>query len=79
MTNKKSAMDRAYEMFTTPMNKLPPLAIKFLQYQVSKLMYCGEVALTSFAIYAQIVEGLECDNKLYKADEEDRKWFRERE
>lgn len=54
------AVVRGVEMMGTPMNKLPASAMKFMRYMCKKYMMCGEVMLTSYIVYAQIVEGLDC-------------------
>lgn len=69
------AMKRAQEMMTIPMRKLPPLALEFAEYTCKQVGMCSEVLLTCWAVYAQLVEGLECDDSLYLARTEDKAWF----
>lgn len=73
-----NAVQRGVEMMNIKMGELPPLAVEFLRHLASKVGYCGEVCLTAFAVYAQCVEGLPCDDDLYEARPEDRQWFSER-
>jgi hypothetical protein len=70
-------MEKAAEMMGTPMGDLPELAIEFLRKTSKEVGFCGEVCLTCFAVYAQCVEHLPCEDKLYKARKEDRAWFKE--
>ena len=67
-----TALERASQMMTTPMSELPSLARNFLAYSKPQ---CGEMMVTAFAIYAQIVEGCDCDDWLYQAKDSDRRWF----
>lgn len=69
------AVDRAVEMMKIPMNELPKRAIGYAKFMCNKYMMCGEVLLTSWAHYAQAVEGLECDDDLYKITEEGKEFF----
>jgi len=70
-----NAVERATKMMHTPMKDLPPLAVKFARHLCSKHGMCGEVFITAYAIYAQHVEGLPCDDDLYKASPQDVEWF----
>lgn len=65
------AVNRGVEMMKIPMRDLPAEAFIFAGYMCSKYGMCGEVLLTAYCYYAQIVEGLECanDDELYKAHE----------
>ena len=73
----KTAMERTAELMDTPMNQWPELAIDFLKKTSKEVGFCGEVAVTSAAVYAQCIENLPCEDKLYKASKEDRAWFKE--
>lgn len=60
------ALTRAMKMFNDiPMGQLPDQALIFCAYMCKKYMGCGEVMLTAYGIYAQIVEGLSCDEEMY--------------
>lgn len=72
---RKTALVRAREMMQCPMGRLPQPAVEFAKYTCAKVGVCSEVLLTCWAIYAQIVEGLPCDDELYKAQAEDKEWF----
>jgi hypothetical protein len=72
------AVKRGMEMLYIPQNKLPPLAYEYARTLCNKLGMCGEVYLTAFAVYAQCVEGLECDDEGYKASDEAVDWFAQR-
>lgn len=62
------AVDRGIFMLTKiPMRELPREAKIFAGYMCSKYGMCGEVLLTAYCYYAQIVEGLTCDDVAYLA------------
>jgi hypothetical protein len=71
----KDAVERGVQLATIPMKDVPPLAIEFLRHLAKKVGMCGEVCITAFAVYAQCVEGLPCDDDLYRARPEDIEWF----
>jgi len=64
-----TALERAQEMMTTPMGQLPIMAVLYARKLLSEVGVCGEVYLTAYAAYAQCVEGLACDDDLYKAQD----------
>lgn len=66
------AVQRGREMLYIPIRDLPPLATKFANYLCNQVGMCLEVYLT---VYAQCVEGLKCDDELYKARREHIYWF----
>lgn len=70
-----TAMQRAQEMMLVPRKDLPPLATEFAQYLCGQVGMCGEVFLTSYAVYAQIVEKKVCRDDLYWPDREALEWF----
>lgn len=74
-TAAADAVKRGVELATVPMKDVPPLAIEFLRHLARKVGMCGEVCITAFAVYAQCVEGLPCDDDLYRARPEDIEWF----
>lgn len=69
------AVKRGTEMLNQPMNQLPTLATEFAQKLCREVGVCLEVLLTAYVVYAQIVEGLPCDDSLYQARDNDREWF----
>ena len=71
----KTAEERGMEMMFIPMGELPPLALKFLKKLCGEIGGCGETYLTAWTVYAQCVEGLSCNDDLYKARIEDIAWF----
>jgi hypothetical protein len=71
----KDAVERGIQLATTPMKDVPLLAREFLWHLAKKVGMCGEVCITAFAVYAQCVEGLPCDDDLYLARPEDIEWF----
>jgi len=75
--NQSPAVKRAVELAGTPMGKVPMPALKFARYLCRKLGMCGEMFVTAYAAYAQIVEGLECDDPLYAVDEQNRAMYEE--
>ena len=72
----QTAEERGMAMMTVPMGQLPYIAVMFNKHKCAKLGGCMEVFLTSWTVYAQCVEGLECTDDLYIAREEDKQWFR---
>lgn len=61
-----SAVDRGVHLLTrVPVGDLPPEAIIYAGYLCMKVGMCGEVMLSAYVVYAQIVEGLACDDALY--------------
>lgn len=52
----KTALDRAQEMMCIPQGQLPIEALELAYYMCRDLGGCGEVFLTAYAIYAQVVE-----------------------
>lgn len=73
----KKATERGQEMMLIKMGELPKMALDFLEHLVSKVGMCMETCLTAYTVYAQIIEGLSCDDSLYKARDEDIIWFKE--
>lgn len=73
----KNAEDRGHEMMLYPIRDLPHLAIAFAKVLCQEFGMCGETLLTAWTIYAQMVEGLPCEDDLYKPRDEDLLWFSE--
>jgi hypothetical protein len=61
------AVERGIALMKIPMRDLPPEAFIFCGYMCKRYMMCMEVMLTAYCYYAQIVEGLSCDDDLYLA------------
>lgn len=72
------AVTRGQEMLMKPMIELPTLAVEFARHLCSKVGGCMEVFLTAYAVYAQIVEKLPCNDNLYQPDQDAIAWFAER-
>lgn len=64
----KTAVDRAMEMMTIPTGKLPIEAVELAYYIAKELGGCGEIFITAYAIYAQVVEGYTTDDTPYHMD-----------
>jgi hypothetical protein len=62
------AVHRGMQLFAMPMGQLPDEALIYCAYMCKKYMGCGEVMLTAYCVYAQLHEGLECDDEMYLAD-----------
>jgi hypothetical protein len=73
--SKKTSVDRAVELMSVPAKDLPPIALAFRNQLCSELGMCMEVCLTAFAVYANLVEGLECDDAAYAPRGVDVEWF----
>lgn len=72
------AVDRGMHMFLkTPMGELPDQALIYCAYMCKKYMGCGEVMLTAYCVYAQMAEGLACDDEMYMADDRHRREWAE--
>jgi len=72
-----NAQERGMQMFKTPMGQLPDEALIYCAYMCKKYMGCGEVMLTAYTVYAQIHEGLVCDDEMYMADNRHRSEYAE--
>ncbi len=59
------AVTRGMEMLRLPMGDLPQVAIIYAGYLCRRVGMCIEVLLSAYVTYAQIVEGLSCDDDLY--------------
>lgn len=70
-----NADQRAAELFATRIDELPPLAVGYAKHLFMKTGACAEVAISAYRKYAQVVEGLPCDEPLYHPDDECRAWF----
>lgn len=70
MTQTDPALVRGMEMLKIPMGQLPEPALLYAAYLNSKVGLCLEVLLTAWTTYAQIVEGLPCEDELYKVDDD---------
>ncbi len=62
------AVERGIEMMRIPMRDLPEKALIMCRHMCDTYMMCMEVMLTAYVVYAQIEEGLECDDDLYRVD-----------
>ncbi len=61
------AVIRAIEMMALPMNQLPESALKYAALLSERYGMCGEMFVSAWAAYAQIVEELPCNDDLYMA------------
>lgn len=75
---KMTALERGIQLLKVPVKDLPPLAYEFGKKLCKEVGMCIETFLTAYTVYAQCVEGLECDDSLYKARPQDVTWFKER-
>lgn len=66
MADYSPAVERGIVMMKVPMRDLPAEAFIFCGYMCQRYMMCMEVMLTAYCYYAQIVEGLACDDEAYK-------------
>jgi hypothetical protein len=72
-----NAIERGQQMMHVPMDQLPEAALKFAAHLCRKFGMCGEVMLSAYITYAQVEEGLPCEDSLYKLTEEHRGWYEE--
>ena len=71
-TEPPPAIKRAVEMMKLPTSEIPTSAMLYTAYLCRKYGMCGEMFMTAYAVYAQIVEGLsmgEEDDVLYGVTE----------
>ena len=73
-----TAVERSMEMMLIKQKDLPPLAFDFARHLCFEVGMCAETFITAFACYAQVVEGLPCDDNLYVVRPEHRAWIEER-
>jgi hypothetical protein len=59
------AVKRGIEMMSWPTRNIPTSAMLYAAYLCKSYGMCGEVLLTAYVVYAQIVEGLTCGDDLY--------------
>lgn len=75
----KFAVAEAGKMMDVKMEELPPLAIDFLQFLSGIYGFCGGTAFTAYAVYNQMVLGMECEDELYiMTDPNQIKWWADR-
>ena len=63
------AVKRGLEMMSWPTKNIPTPAMLYAAYLCKSYGMCGEVLLTAYVVYAQIVEGLTCGDDLYNVTE----------
>lgn len=64
-SNHCPAVARGVEMLRLPMTSLPREAVIYAGYLCLRVGMCTETLLSAYTTYAQIVEGLSCDDDLY--------------
>ncbi len=72
---KKTAEERGMEMMLVPMGKLPPLALAYAQELCRQVGQSGDVLITAWTVYAQLIEELDCADEAYKPTPDARIWF----
>jgi len=70
-----TATARAVQLLNTPTDELPALAREYRDYFASRYDHCTENVVICFAVYSQVIEGLECTDARCMATDEDREWF----
>lgn len=76
-TKNSPAIKRGIQMMGLPVHQIPTPAILYAAYLCKKYGMCGEVFLSAYCVYAQIGEGLVCDDPLYGITEEIRAEYEE--
>lgn len=71
----KDAVERAQEFFSKPGREIPKLAFVYAQELCRRYGGCCEVIISAYAHYAQLEEGLPCNDDLYCTSEEDKELF----
>lgn len=59
------AVRRGIEMMHMPTRDIPTSAMLYAAFLCGKYGMCGEVLLSAYVVYAQIEEGLSCEDPLY--------------
>ena len=71
-----TAIERAQDLFTNyRMSQLPPMAYDYMRHLARQIGACGEVMLTAYAAYAELVEGCEPADAEYAANADAIAWF----
>lgn len=73
-----NALQRASEMMRIPMKDLPEIAVEYAKCLCKQVGMCMETLYTAWAVYAQIVEKLPCDDSLYIPNGDAILFYRER-
>lgn len=71
-TENMSSTQRGTEMMGVPMKDLPVPAIEYARYLCSETGMCGEVMLTAYCYYAEVMEHLAPDDEAYRATSKSR-------
>lgn len=71
----KTAERRSLELCNEKFLNIPEIAYEYIKYLLSKHGRCGEIFLKAFSHYAQIIEGLPCEDLVMEIDDEAKKWF----
>lgn len=69
------AVARAVELATIPMREVPLPALFYARFLCDLVGMCGETFISAYATYAQVVEGLSCDDPLYALTDQHRAWY----
>lgn len=71
-----TALERGMDMMHMPIKDLPKKARLFAKVLCDEVGGCMEVYITAYTVYAQLEEGLHCDDELYLPRPKDVDWFR---
>lgn len=63
----KTVLERGMQLMLVPIGQLPVMAWGIKQAISSRLGCCGEVCLTAYCIYAEVMEGYEAKDIEYAA------------
>lgn len=76
-----TALQRGIQLYReVPQRCIPPIALTFFRKRIDECndgSSVDDIYIRSFAIFAQVVEGLECADREYAASPSDIKWFQE--
>lgn len=72
------AVARGMELLETKGKDLPPLALEAARHLCRQVGGCLEVILTAYANYAEIIEGLPCNDGNYACPPDMKKFLLER-
>ena len=76
MAKQKTAEEQAQEWMNSKMGDVPEMARRYLKYRAEESGFCGEVMMTAWAHYAELVLGLpRGSDAAYWADGQAQIWF----
>jgi len=72
-----TAEQRANQLIGLPAMQVPRLARAFANHLVKQHDYCTEIIHQAYVVFAQVVEGLTCEDPINQTRKEDAEWFQQ--